>query len=443
MTTVTANTNVRSGASLRNNVVMTLTQGTEVIVDGLSADGDWARVAVDEIAGWIFADLLADDVSDLAVVGGLNNAPMQAFQMRTGFGMPDCVDAPDAVLVQGTENYEIEFVVNDAEVRIGSTALLQTISETRMQIMMLDGVGIVDDLRIPAGWKAQIDLAPDDDNVTALPQAIGTWFDCMRLDDTDLALIDSLSDVPESVLNYPITVPAYSNQPCQSPSLPVETTTNTNTSNASNASQSEIAGVDCSTFQFLGPTSNISPRPQTFTWSEASGADEYELVFFSVIDQVFAGTFRTSNTNLTVTLGEVPTGSEIQIEVRAYINGQYACVTGRTDVITLVASGSGGSSGAASGASGSFSASWECNVISATSSDVTFKWFNPPAGTTGIEMDFDITAGGNDGGVSNVGDGSRTFGPHSTVIGADDFTNGYAETIPGGDTINLPPLNCN
>ncbi len=444
--TVSGRTNVRSGPSLRNNVITTLDAGAAVAADGLSENGDWVRVIIaDERPGWIFADLLEGDVEALPIVGAVYHAPMQAFHMTTGIGTPDCVEAPDAVLIQGIEDYEIEFVVNGANIRIGSTAILEMVDEDVMQLTMVDGTGWVDDLRIPAGWKAQIAIDPENGTsdplgIDGLPEAEGQWMNCLPLDEFDRARIQSLTAFPEDVLNYPITVPRSGVGDCVSP----DAATGNPAPARGGATQSQLPDVSCETFALGGPFIGISPRPTQFYWTEAPGATEYELVLYSVFTGQVAATLRTTQTSIQVVLGDIEIGSEIQWEVRAYRNGAYACVTYRTDVITLVAdpvprnTGGGGASG---GGAGPFTAVWTCTNPAA--GEFVIDWFNLPAGTTGINVDYFVDSTGANVNF-NVG-APPTNGSSGTLIvppngPAREAHAGTITAAPGGQVAAINPF---
>lgn len=69
-------------------------------------------------------------------------APMQAFQLTTGIGMPNCVEAPrDGVLVQSPEGIQVIFSVNGIEVEMGSTVLLSpdVNDSNTQQVTVLEG----------------------------------------------------------------------------------------------------------------------------------------------------------------------------------------------------------------------------------------------------------------------------------------------------------------
>lgn len=439
--TINANSNVRSGPSLRNNVITTFQEGRAVQADGISENGNWLRIIFDERPGWVFADLVTGDIADLPVVEAIHAGRMQSFHLTTGIGTVGCVDAPDALLVQGIEDFEIEFVVNGANIRIGSTAILELLTPEVMQISMIDGTGWVDDLRIPAGWKAQIEIDPDggsgeNNDIDNLPQTDGQWTTCTPLDDNDLARIDALTNFPVSLLNYAITIPQSGIGNCASPTAASQTTSS---DDGGTATTSQTPEVDCSTFTLLGPFEGITPRPSTFSWTEAPGATDYELVFHSVFSGEEAATIRTTETSITVTPGEYPIGSELQWEVRAYRNGEYACVTYRTAVITLLAD----PFGVVSDGDNSFFASWTCLQISPGSGDLTINWSDIPAGTTDIDIQFynDFNAAYvnfNQG--SPPDNGSAVFNTQNLVLGGGrDMHAGIITANPSGQVVAIMP----
>jgi hypothetical protein len=429
--TVNVGANLRSGPSQRTNVVEVLSVGTAVQADGLSADESWTRLIVDDRPGWMFADLLTGDFSDLPVVEEQFVAPMQAFHMTTGFGTSGCVEAPDAVLVQGIEDFEIEFQVNGANVRIASTTILELLSPEVMQLSMVNGTAWVDNLRIPAGWKAQIQLDPEGGSsepaqLEDLPEAVGQWTNCEPLSEADLARIRALSEIPVDLLNYEITVPTSGAGSC----LPADAP------DAGGTTSGQTQTGTCRGFALLGPFANITPRPTTFSWTRVNDATEYELVFHSVFTGQQAGSFRTPNTNLTVTVGDVPTGAEMQLEVRAYRNGEYLCVTPRTGIITLMSDPNAPvPSGSTSGGT-AFTATAMC--IGPEFFSVTYS--NAPAGSTQVDMHYiDATTGGlfsHTGGSVPNGTLNNLFPIIPPLYQADSI---YVVALPSGTTVFASP----
>jgi hypothetical protein len=336
--------NVRSGPGLNFNVIGVIANNTTLLADAKSADGAWYRVPYNDRIAWINEVVLADTsaLSDLPVITPELRTSMQAFYLRTGIGQTECEAAPDDVLlIQGPENIDIELTINGANVELGSTIGVRTPlidDEPFLEVITYDGDVKVDGVRVPPGYRTLVCLEATDElkELTvncepSTPEPIADF-------GADWCMLEA---VPANILNYEIKVlcpgeapppPAATQQPAATvvPQTEPEATEPVTTAPGNN---SLLAEVDCSTFQLVGPFSNITPRPTLFTWTAAPGATDYQIVFYNVGDNIEAGSFFTSETSIGVHVSEVPTGGTLAWEVRAYRNGQYACVTPRTPPI--------------------------------------------------------------------------------------------------------------
>jgi hypothetical protein len=137
--------------------------------------------------------------------------------------------------------------------------------------------------------------------------------------------------------------------------------------------------VNCTTFAVIGPVSDITPRPTVFSWTEALGATEYEIVFYNYLNE-FAQSFRVQATFIELNVGQIPTGSELSWEVRAYRNGQFACVTARTPKTTRLADPLAPTFTPVP--SQTPVQPFNVSAICKTSSDVGIEWVNLPDGVT-------------------------------------------------------------
>ncbi|MCS7070655.1 MAG: DUF11 domain-containing protein, partial [Anaerolinea sp.] len=203
--------------------------------DARSADDAWFRVTAGGQYGWAARTVLdvpapADRLPVYAPQS--NPAPMQTFFLRTGAGTPVCAEAPDALIVQGPRGMAVDFTVNGADLRIGSTAVLRTIPLNSpygarlppdlanyisgfLEISVLDGEVIIepesaDPLIITANETTSIcldlpqnlgiDGQPNDQPVTDL---CGGWEEPGPISD---ALRQSLRLIDDYPLIYPIPV---------------------------------------------------------------------------------------------------------------------------------------------------------------------------------------------------------------------------------------------
>lgn len=431
--TVSSGANIRSGPGLNFNVIGGAVAGEELLADGLSEDGEWLRVAYDNRVAWVNRAVLAEDpaMDGLPTLTSNLRTPMQSFRLRTGIGSPDCEEAPDdLLLVQGPDGFEIDLTVNGADIRIGSTIAMRYIEVdgvVLLEMIVLDGtletLGPDGQLIVvTTGYRITANL--DEEGIIegdfSEPELVGT-------DDLtgDFCV---LQNFPSKILNYAVDLDCPGD-PEPTP-VPNTNTTTTTRSTQRTATRSETPGVDCSTFDRVGPA-EIRATVETLEWTEAPGATEYELVFYNYEGNPVFPTFRTSDTNVTVNIGEVPTGHALQWEVRAYKDGEYACVTYRSPVITRGADPNeppGGYPPADDG--GDFSGTWSCPG----GMTLSFSWSGAKSDDTITATFFDyegtitITLG-------TGSSGSSAYNPFD-VYGA-----GTMRTS-SGERVTLPPLTC-
>jgi hypothetical protein len=131
--TATGGLNVRGGPGTGYPVVGGLAAGEQIILTGRNPAGDWVTFEADGESAWVYAPLLDTDCDPAAlpVVAGFAGgtryaAPLQAFYLRTGSGVPVCEEAPrNGVLVQTPEDTTVHFRINGVEVMVGSTAFFE------------------------------------------------------------------------------------------------------------------------------------------------------------------------------------------------------------------------------------------------------------------------------------------------------------------------------
>lgn len=127
---VNGGANVRSGPSTNFNRIGVIQDGTQIGADGRNEAGDWLRIGVDNQPGWISRSLtLAEDeslIDALPVMSEESFTPMQAFYFSTGIGQSICNEAPDALVIQGPQELQVNLEINGAEITIGSTVVLQS-----------------------------------------------------------------------------------------------------------------------------------------------------------------------------------------------------------------------------------------------------------------------------------------------------------------------------
>lgn len=128
--------NIRNGPATDFEVIDSIVEGAEIVVNGRNETGDWLRIELpgSPRLGWIFAPLvtLESDVSLLNVAQPGDETqdtefgPMQAFYFRSGIGDAPCTEAPDSgMLIQTPEGRtRVDLNINGVDVQLGSTAYL-------------------------------------------------------------------------------------------------------------------------------------------------------------------------------------------------------------------------------------------------------------------------------------------------------------------------------
>jgi hypothetical protein len=388
---------LRSGPGDNFNVIFPVATGTQLTADGLSQDGAWVRTAYNDRPVWARRSTLADDPA-IAALPTLNSelrTPMQAFYLRTGIGQPACEEAPDDILlVQGPEDIEIELTVNGANVSLGSSGAFRVVEidgQPFLEVIVFDGEFIIEgengapDTVITPGFRSLMCLGDQNSRgqdgeandlvVTCAPRPpekidvaefTGDWcvledvpagilnyglstcpgthtvasgenlfriaqFYCVSLE--DLLAINGITDPTRLAVGQQLILPPGACEGQGSTRPPVQPTA---PAGQTGGDTSQVADVNCATFAVIGPVDNITPRPTVFSWTEAPGATSYEIAFFNYLGE-FAQSFPVQGTSIELNVGQIPTGSELSWEVRAYRDGQFACATARTAKSTRLA----------------------------------------------------------------------------------------------------------
>jgi hypothetical protein len=359
--------NLRSGAGLNFNVIGGVLRGESLSADGLSEDGQWLRVVKNNRPAWLNRALVVDS-PEIASLPSLTNAlrtPMQAFYLRTGIGEPQCAEAPqDMLLVQGPENIQVELTVNGVNVTLGSTGafhLVEIDGELFLELIVIDGVFTLDGVEVRAGQRSLMCLGNEDSRgldgesndlvVTCAPSAP----EPVENFGEEWCLIEAL---PSSILNYSLDVLCPGETPPPSNDLAGD----------GGATSSELESVNCNGFALISPLLPVDSGLNTFQWTPAGGENiTYQLVFYNY-EGGEVESFFTPNTSQTVNLGtDTSTGGSFAWEVRAYQNGEYACVTSRSPNLERVLA-----------AGGSLQASKEC--LTASTANIT--WSGADGGVT-------------------------------------------------------------
>jgi predicted outer membrane repeat protein len=167
-------------------------------------------------------------------------SPMQAFYFRTGIGSAQCQQAPDAVVVQSPDNLTVNLRANGADIEMGSTMILRTLSNPpRLQLIAVEGDVLVDPdnlitgdgtgdntdettLRVPLFHVIEAPLSElrplgiDGDALNR--EVIDGWSTPRPLTPQEIDELRALELIPDSILEIPIRFPdaiADDDEPCE------------------------------------------------------------------------------------------------------------------------------------------------------------------------------------------------------------------------------------
>lgn len=164
--TAQGDSRVHSGPSAEDTEITVLTGGEMVTAIGRNADSSWVQIALpDGSTGWVAAEgVVSDgDIRTLNMTAPVLT-PMQAFYFSSGTGDAPCAEAPDSgILVQTPEGAaQIQFLVNDVSITLGSTAYLQAQPGGNMTTSVAEGQAAVEaggaSVVVPAGSQVSVPL---------------------------------------------------------------------------------------------------------------------------------------------------------------------------------------------------------------------------------------------------------------------------------------------
>jgi hypothetical protein len=150
----------------------------------------------------LFGDVeLVSNVTPEQIESG-DYQPMQSFYLTTGIGDARCREAPESgMLVQTPRGVgEVNFVVNEVEVSMGSTILFQAETPQNLDVTALEGSAVLkaqnDNTVYPvvAGLRFSMTIVPDGRRLIPIPELPAAY---------DLAQVEVL---PLSLLERPIQI---------------------------------------------------------------------------------------------------------------------------------------------------------------------------------------------------------------------------------------------
>jgi hypothetical protein len=138
----------------------------------------------------------------------------------------------------------------------------------------------------------------------------------------DLDFLQTFNDIPPNLLNYPIHVPTLGD---------IQKILQAFSGGSGNAIPGPAAGqANCSKFKPTSPLGTMPGKDTTFYWDPAPGATRYVVRVYDSGGAV-TGEFSV-DAPLTYVTGNPGGKDNMSWEVAAYVDGQLACTTARTNV---------------------------------------------------------------------------------------------------------------
>lgn len=164
-----------------------LASGAKATADGRDLTGEMLHIVLDDgRAGWTMTqmvsiegdvnslpelDLLSGETTAAAADSTPAQTPMQAFYFRTGVGDAPCEQAPDSgILIQTPEGAgQIEMTMNGVELRLGSTAYVQSGGELTVNVVEGTGQVAAEGVTrvVPAGMRVRVPQEETDGHLVA------------------------------------------------------------------------------------------------------------------------------------------------------------------------------------------------------------------------------------------------------------------------------------
>jgi|GEM_PF-6633685 len=162
----------------------------------------------DALPGQMVTFMLMGDVA-VNDSSGEGQPPMQAFQFRTGIGVPSCAEVNyDTLVVDSPDGLTITFNVNGIDVELGSTAMFIGMPDNNIDMLVIEGEGQVtangESVTVHEGNWTQIQMDESGVNAAGTP-AEPTPFLPERIAHIPFGLLSSGQNV---ALGKPVTADA-------------------------------------------------------------------------------------------------------------------------------------------------------------------------------------------------------------------------------------------
>lgn len=199
-----SDTVLRAAPSAAAPDLAALTSGSEVRLDGITADGAWLHVVTDSYTAWMASAAVGDiDLTALPKVKPGSLYPMQAFNFTTsGAALEGCAGVPAAMLVlQAPPNALVDVIANGVPLRFSNTIFLRTDAEGSLEVINISG-----DVVVSAGDVQQSSFRAAG-ALAARVTTEGIDYRYRAMSRAELDSYEALEALPENLLYTPVALP--------------------------------------------------------------------------------------------------------------------------------------------------------------------------------------------------------------------------------------------
>lgn len=383
--TTVVETPLFSGSAFNTNIRRIVPPGTVLAAVGLSEDGGFVRLSLEEGTAWVDRNTINPTIDISRLPAGRTDAssPMQSFYFRTSFNDLECDEAPSILAIQSPEGITVDLTANGARIQLGSLIMLRRIPPgNAMQIITLEGEatlepGTPDEVYVPAGRTTQrclsepenLGAAGDSNDQVVYDEC--KWLLPVLLDEEERQLgeivLEAFRHFEAGGTCRPGQVIRHSVSPGETlfgigqrygasvGSIAVSNNLVTATIVVGQAlvvtcgaqaprnfvfqppgimtEEAGVGGVDCTAFRATSPLDGLPYERATFFWEGAGGATGYRVTI-STESGSFSFGAPGSATSLTanVTHESIGFGFSATWQVEAVLNGQVVCSTPRVTI---------------------------------------------------------------------------------------------------------------
>ncbi|MEO0562571.1 MAG: SH3 domain-containing protein, partial [Chloroflexota bacterium] len=337
--------NLRSIPSTDGRVVASAPAGAALTASGLSADGQWAYVTIDDTVAWVSLQIVIPTEGDLATLPTVTNdtrTNMQNFALTTGTESSECSEeSPSMLLMQAPAGVSAIVEANGAPLRFTDTVVLRTLADNSLQAFVLSGSATAGVVSVPPGFTVSAPL-----NSAGLSTG-SSWAGLRPMTADERGFLSILQQTPEATLYTAVAVPTQEEIAATLRSV-------NQAAGSAGTTVAATGGAGCSGFRPTSPLDGLAFGPTTFYWDGVGNASQYRVNVFTDGELAYSETIDALSTTTTFDTATafIGDGTSYGWNVEAISNSQVTCTTGTVTLLREAAAQTAGSGGGGGGDNG-------------------------------------------------------------------------------------------